>query len=227
MATIKGFLRQIERSQAFINEPSKSEVRDAFVTVARQGWYLGPGMVPAAIVQAARAVQAGDEIAVDERFVRYYEENVRELVQQLSLWHPARISIINKAVDAHLREEYELSVPVFLAQSDGISQELTGFKLFAKRRVQDKKREPETAAFVRKFKGGPFRRALIEPFQHLLPITASEAKRRKANNQLNRHAILHGTSLDYGTRVNSAKAFALLYYVAWVLRPYSPVAGQD
>ena len=36
-------------------------------------------------------------------------------------------------------------------------------------------------------------------------------------NVLNRHEVLHGESVDYGTEINSLKAISLLYYIASVL----------
>ena len=42
-------------------------------------------------------------------------------------------------------------------------------------------------------------------------------ERESLMNVLNRHEVLHGESVDYGTEINSLKAMSLLYYIASVL----------
>lgn len=214
MTTLMSWLQEIERTFEFINEPLEPKIRKAFLRVAREGWFLGPGMAPRVIAQSASAIESGNINSIDEYFAGYYEKHAEELCTNLYVWHPRRIQIISKTWKAHTQRDYELSVPIFLAQADGICQELTGFELFGKNGP-----EPRTAAYVRRFKGTPFRLTLLEPFLHLLPISASTRNGSSKKLLLNRHAILHGESTDYGTRINSVKAFALLYYAAWVFRP--------
>jgi len=61
----------------------------------------------------------------------------------------------------------------------------------------------------------------LRPISLELPINASEKARERiaaergwpAWNELNRHQVLHGESVDYGTRLNSLKAISLLNYL--------------
>ena len=59
--------------------------------------------------------------------------------------------------------------------------------------------------------------ALLSPLAETLPIGASEYERPTGFDELNRHMVLHGESLDYGTKINSLKAISLINYVAHVL----------
>ncbi len=59
--------------------------------------------------------------------------------------------------------------------------------------------------------------SLFYPLTIPLPISASEYERATLPEVLNRHAVLHGESLDYGTEANSLKAISLLYYIGSVL----------
>ena len=54
------------------------------------------------------------------------------------------------------------------------------------------------------------------PLREKLPITAPYGDRGKKFTQLNRHAVLHGESSDYGTRKNSLMALSFLNYIAVV-----------
>lgn len=63
--------------------------------------------------------------------------------------------------------------------------------------------------------------AMLSPLGEILPINASEKERNlrvqgqssATWQELNRHLVLHGESLDYGTQVNSLKAVSLITYL--------------
>ncbi len=57
-----------------------------------------------------------------------------------------------------------------------------------------------------------------------MPRVANRAQ--MADDILNRHAILHGESTTYDTRLNSCRAMSLLVYVAWVVS-YKRQAQRD
>ena len=51
----------------------------------------------------------------------------------------------------------------------------------------------------------------LEIFRIVTALNESEGKRHR--NLLNRHAVMHGTSTNYGTEINSLKALSYLYSV--------------
>lgn len=91
---------------------------------------------------------------------------------------------------AHRKERYTLSIPVFLAQADGIAIEAKGVKAFSRKhgsRLMDKVEFSKEHRFFSDIW-----------FEVLLENDAEI--RIKAENAspkaLNRHAVLHGLSLD-------------------------------
>jgi len=116
--------------------------------------------------------------------------------------------VLECAFQAHHRTEYELSIPVFLAQADGVCQEVTGYKLYGR-----KQKKPITAGFAANFVYEFLIEAVLEPLRTPLPISASLNDEDYRVGTLNRHEVLHGISVDYGTRTNSLKAMSLLSYV--------------
>lgn len=145
-------------------------------------------------------------------WLKYFESRVGEIEESISKRFPSREKLIRAAFKAHRRQEYELSIPVFLAQTDGICKEVVKQYLFTK---QNKK--PRTAIYVEQIAADTYRAALSSPLAKTLPIGASEHERAEEFNELNRHMVLHGESLDYGNKVNSLKAISLVNYVAHVL----------
>jgi len=72
--------------------------------------------------------------------------------------------------------------------------------------------------YVEQIASDTYRAALLEPLAQTLPIGASQNERHDGFSELNRHMVLHGESLDYGTEKNSLKAISLINYVSIVLK---------
>jgi hypothetical protein len=145
----------------------------------------------------------------------YFRENLEIIENRFVTKFPRRAKIINSAFSAHKRGEYELSIPIFLAQTDGICYEVVNQYLFMRVRGEKK---PSTAIYVDSIASDTFRHALLSPLSQPLPISASKNERSETFNELNRHQVMHGESWDYGTEVNGLKSISLLNYVAQVLR---------
>ena len=105
-----------------------------------------------------------------------------------------------------------------LTQADGIAEESLGVGLYAK----SKKGVPKTASAVREHREHHpnyfYLDIFLEPLQVSLPLTDAAAKRGSGSDLLNRHAVLHGVSVDYDTEVNSCRAISLLAYLSWAVR---------
>jgi len=110
--------------------------------------------------------------------------------------------------------QYELSIPVLLTQTDGICKQVAGQYLF-----MTHGHKPRIAIYVQQIAANRFRAALLSPLTEVLPIGASEHQRPKDFTALNRHMVLHGESLDYGSKINNLKAISLINYVVQVLEP--------
>jgi hypothetical protein len=86
-------------------------------------------------------------------------------------------------------------------------------------------KKPASSAYVSAIVGDEMSAAMLSVLSNVLPINATE--RERANfldargltdwRELNRHTVLHGESLDYGTRINSLKAISLINYFVGVL----------
>ena len=164
--------------------------------------------------ELGNALNGNKQTEAELSLINYFRDNMPEIEVRIKNNYPHRFDIIGSAFIAHRREEYELSIPVFLAQTDGLCYEVINEHLF----MRDKERKaPRTIRYVDRFASNAFRQALLAPLAHKLPISASIYERDENFNELNRHQVLHGESLDYGTEVNSLKSISLLNYVNQVL----------
>lgn len=187
----------------------------ALLTLGNHGWFFDLEMPLPFLWELENALNEGDINQAEAALVDYFRENLETIENRFVTKFPHRAKIINAAFSAHKRGEYELSIPVFLAQTDGICYEVVNQYLFMRVRGEKK---PSTAIYVDSIASDTFRHALLSPLSQPLPISASKKERSETFNELNRHQVMHGESWDYGTEINGLKSISLLNYVAQVLR---------
>jgi len=193
-------------------EQLPARTREAMITMAEQGWYVDLEMPMPVIWELQKAIEQSRLEEAEAALTTYFQSRVDEIEEALIAAFPDRSSIISAAMQAHRNEAYELSVPVFLSQADGICYEVARKYYFLK-----KGGKPQIAEHVESAAVCALQKAMMAPLSQPLPISANENQRGEGFNQLNRHMVLHGESLDYGTRENSLRALSLLNYVAHIL----------
>lgn len=188
-----------------------NNLRKALKRLGEHGWYLDLEMPIPSLWEIDEALEKGDINDVDSALVEYYEERKEKILISLIKRFPSREKILRSSFGAHKRKEYELSIPVFLAQADGLCKEQINYYLFKK-----SNNYPETAAYVEKIMVDSFKAALLSPLSIDLPIMMSASKRGDNFVGLNRHVVLHGESCEYASQLNSCKAISLLNYIGHV-----------
>lgn len=200
--------QQIQKS--FRELPARTQ--EALILLGTYGWYLDLKMSLPEVWELKKALAEGNVTEAEDALAEYFEGRVNEIERSIIDKFPKRQKLLSAAFNAHRRQEYELSIPVFLAQTDGICKEVINQYLFLKHN-----KKPRTARYVEQIASDTYRAALLSPLAAILPIGASERERDQGFRGLNRHTVLHGESLDYGTKTNSLKAISLINYVAHVL----------
>lgn len=189
------------------------KIQEALLLLAQHGWSLDLNMSLPNLLEIKEAISSGEIDEVEEALLEYFESQLEEIEKTINAQFPHRSHIISSAIKAHRNGEYYLSIPVLLAQTDGVCKEVIGQYLFIK-----KDRKPQTAIYVEQVAADIYKAALLSPLAASTPISASEKERDEGFNLLNRHMVLHGESLDYGSRLNSLKAISLINYVSQALK---------
>lgn len=214
----------VARQLAEASRQLPPRISSALLALGERGWYLDGGLGMSELWGIEDWLSAGNVEAVEGFLVGHYESRLSEIEDELAKSAPKREKILRSAIAAHRRGEYELSVPVLLAQADGVCVDLTNFHLFIKDR---KLGAPEVARWAADASLDAFSAALLSPLTQALPIGASGDERERRMREveqanwveLNRHLVLHGESVNYGTQVNSLKAISLInYLVSFVSR---------
>lgn len=195
------------------------EKRRVVAYLAERGWHQNLAM-PWWDDELLRLVDAGDAAGVDAYIAEMVEECLDELVASVQAEFPARGTTVTQARRAHDDGLFDLSVLAALSLADGVTHEVLGVSAFGKEQGK-----PRTAPFAeaRINKAGHGARVdwqLIDlvPLQSgtTLLISTPERDARRAVDPafgpLNRHGVLHGLDVGFGTRENSLRAFAALGY---------------
>ena len=107
--------------------------REAIITLANHGWYLHPDMPITAPSEFARTLDQGNIEEGIQVLTEYFREKLDAIEERLEERCPRRAHILHEAFDAHREGKYNLSIPVFLAQADGIWWDEFSKSLFQRR----------------------------------------------------------------------------------------------
>jgi hypothetical protein len=200
--------------QRLITMSKKS--KDAMCLALTEGWFFGWHDGLSSLLELLEKLEVTDPSAVDDVMAKYYRLNLQPFTRELVAQYPDRAAPINAAVNAHMSpaaEGYFLSIPVFIAQADGLLSEIIEVELPI----------PKAAKIIsEKYADDPKVLDLLYPFIELnkshfmMSAKARKEVTLKSGNSftpLNRHQVMHGERSDYGTEINSLKAFSFMVCV--------------
>lgn len=187
------------------------EVRAQLTVLMDQGWCLDPEMPHTWGRDLVAAFQEGEHDEAQQWLIDYFKGRVDEIEQTLVERHPKRSAVIADAFQAHREGRYHLSIPVWLAQADGVIHDRHQRQLFSKKR---------TANLMEVLSGLPeddMRAIFIAAFYVDIPLTRKTQLLPDGFDGLNRHAVLHGTDPNYGTEINSLRAVSILNLASYMV----------
>jgi hypothetical protein len=186
--------------------------------LAEKGWFLPLDITIPAVYHLAELIESNDEKEINRLLVKFYTERLDEVLNSLVATYPDRAHLFRSAFKAHNCKEYDLSIPVLLAQADGVCYDMLKVKLFSRECAKPKTKE----ALEKEI--GSIRLVSIcdlflEPLRSgsALMLNPNQMKQKRDSipeyRVLNRHEIMHGVDKNYGSEVNSLKAIAQLDYL--------------
>lgn len=195
-----------------ILEKYPDKMREGLVVMSRSGWYLDLQMGISKPSHFKQAVDEGREVDAEASMVEHFEARTAGIRAELVQTYPHRREILDAAFDAHLSGQYLVSIPVLLAQVDGICFDVANAHFFMSKERQ------KVVAHAAQLAGSEIARACLAPLESEMTIALSEKARPPGFTGLNRHMVLHGESVDYGTQENGLRAISLLNYISQSLQ---------
>lgn len=184
--------------------------KEVWAQAAHYGWYPNKNTPIVVTIEIAQ-----DPKLLDAFMERHLKHDWDDLTNYIISKLPNRKEILSNAFLLHQQGNYIASIPLFIAQADGICAQYLKAHLFTEseerqKRLQELKTNPNLD--------------FIQILTHILgektQLSAGLGSASIAKKTLgpNRHGIMHGSRkhLDYGTRLNSLKIFSLLAFVVFV-----------
>jgi hypothetical protein len=197
--------------------PEKSKA--AMDLASSKGWFFGWNDGLHSLMELIETLGVTQSADIDEVMARYYRLNFRPFADELTSKYPVRAAAIQAAVNAHSSvgcEGFLLSTPIFIAQADGLLTEITkvksalnrkGKELQASRALREKHAaDPKSLDFLQQI-------LMLHESDFMKSAEARQIAAQTSGESftaLNRHQVMHGESSDYGTEINSLKAFSFL-----------------
>lgn len=197
-------------------EQLPQRARDSIIAMAEAGWYIDLQMGISNIIRFKRVADEEGAATAEAGMVSHFEERLDAIHASLNERFPHRKRFFDAAFGAIERGEHALAIPVLFMQTDGVCKDVAGQYFFIKVKGKGPGR-PGVAPFVLKQVRSDLSQAFLCVFEEVRPIGQSVGQRAPDFNGLNRHTVLHGEDLEYGTKINSLKAVSLLNYVAQIL----------
>lgn len=192
-----------------------TKFQNALMGLAKDGWYIDPEWPIGWVFSVEEKLSDGSKEAAKAWLMDYFSQNIDAIEARLCARHPKHAHVLAKAFSAHRRGDYELSVPVLLIQAEAICKVERGHELFGQKGRDGLK----GAGLGNRLSAGP----LLET----TPLNASTKDRSLSFAGLNRHLVVHGEDLTYGTLENSLKAISWITFSSSVLKKVEEEAGPD
>lgn len=200
--------------------PARS--KQAMQLALDRGWFFGWHVSLREVLTLIKAIEDLEPEALDTYMADYFRESLNAFACALIDKYPDREAPISAAVHAHQEfgaDGYLLSIPVFIAQADGICAQIFGVE----QPLSKKGAYICAANAAQQLIQGDVRSAdLLHPLFELHNsdfLKGSKQRGPGVFDALNRHQVMHGESSDYGSEVNSLKAFSFLVFVGLHLPP--------
>ena len=188
-----------------------------------EGWYLSTALDLPALPFLLQAIEEQRLDDVETYMVEFARTRIDPTLDAVGTLWPHRKLILSDAIAAHREERFGLSIPVLLAQADSICYEMLSVSLFTKKRgVPETKRAYHANFPAMDLDDGGLTGFYLRPLELLTSLNVNTPD---AAGRLNRHAVLHGHSVDYPSEANGLRAIMVLDYLSDLQEKFSRVGA--
>jgi hypothetical protein len=219
------WLREIHEAHHAISRYLKDilQLSKDIHSLTSEGWYFSMQFIDSLAISNLHEYMQRDPAAFKTYVINIFDKQLDTIEKKLTAAFPKRVQILSNIFRHHRQSDYNASIVLALTQADGISKEIFS--------VKDKSNNPVAVGFFDLTRSQSDVRAqkLALAFQlpenSIFSVLYNQLAKDDRNDSLvlegkttrlsdlNRHAIVHGESVDYGTLTNSVKAILLLDFI--------------
>jgi len=241
--SIENIQKEIQKSCLVFQEAAKKipeDLKKIQKYLAEKSWYISLDLPIDLPRKIADLIVEGKDDEIEKAMQNYARLRVARVKEKVIKLYPQRKRILEDAFLAHQKKLYSLSIPIFLIQAEGISKEILGVSLYAK-----KNNIPNTknklAEQINKMKVGSiiikpesYTNVLFEYFRFPTGININTKKQKNIKKKkdncsveyLNRHSVLHGENLNYAIEANSLRAIFIFDFLICIQESFTELEKQ-
>lgn len=219
------WLREIQQTQRAILQYLNDilQLSQGIHSLPSEGWYFSLRFIDDLAISNLHEYLQKDPAAFEADVINIFNKQLDTIQKKLITAFPKRAHLLSSIFKYHQEGAYAASIVLALTQADGISKEVFS--------VTDKNGNPVAVGFFdltrtrSDIRAQKLALAFELPANSIFSVLFNQLANDNRNDSLvlegnttrlsdlNRHAILHGESVDYGTLTNSIKAILLLDFI--------------
>lgn len=207
-------LTEVVRIESEFNHFNSDRVELVIKKLSFYGWFVDDFSKESNIEinKCLKFIYSNFPEKLDVYLSNYYRNEIGEIEKKLKLRYPKRKQIITEAFFTHKNKLYHSSICLFITLIDGICDDIFESKFF----MNNRKHLPEIND---KLEGVIMMSSdfVLSPFRTKGVINGWKKELDKYPVRLNRHEIIHGVDVNYGSELNSLKFISMLSYIDYVL----------
>ncbi len=196
----------------------KKNAPEYYYLLSNYGWYLDMEITPGETKALVDLIHKNDINELNQFLSDYYTGKLLRIEDKLTKNHLNRKAVIKEAFMNHKKARYFSSITLFLTQADGFcydksrkfyfknNKQLTKSKVFKPQIEEELEREPYGLLNF-----------ILAPLEKPTAINDHSSNLKNFPIRLNRHEILHGVDIEFGSKLNSLKILSFLNYVDDIL----------
>jgi len=228
----ESFVERIKETQEYFEkhndllERLEKHRKNESTAFRESGWWIPPTLLEIDFRIISIAVQdyaSGKRSAITLMFASFFQrDNCKNLQTMTEGWKANEYfkkwnHVIEQALEAHMANQYSLSVPALLLVIEGIANDYCASHRVTLSEVERSQPKTKILKALENNSQGQDEFILESDYfinalgERIFKHTRKVAKQARGYSHfLNRHAVLHGLTSKYGTRKNSLQCFMLL-----------------
>ncbi|MCK4663744.1 MAG: hypothetical protein KAT68_12810 [Bacteroidales bacterium] len=191
-------------------------IPEYLVELANLGWFISLDLTPRETGEICLKIKENNIQAIDNYMVDYVVHKIDRVEKEVIKAFPKRIKPLEAGFRAYRKKEYYLSIPVLIAQIDGICKDSFEQYFF----TSNKNKKKKTRKKFSDLNYNEILNAFFTPTGEKINISKNKDEFQDAKHKVyNRHEIMHGIDNDYGNKINCLKIISLLDYIVQITNP--------
>jgi hypothetical protein len=230
------FKNKLEEFNSFLNESYFYKVTQSFKNLkiafdifnerhkhfsefTKYGWYVSPNIFRELDIEeysyTIDSLNLKKEIEISNLLSSNFERNKILIFDEIIEFLPNRKDIVSEIYKAYESEYYFACINLCYAQTDGISNEFFNYGFFD---TEDKELKIKSYVFNQSL-SSYIASQLKQDRNEITRYVKKEVDDKSFDaGSYNRHLVLHGHSLRYGTKLNAVRAVLLLDFVCFLAK---------